>query len=178
MKRSVLAFVLLAAPMFAQIPAPSPVPDQSAAARAAAGCGPSAIVYEVKTDKHQHPTAQPEAGKALIYIIGDIAINRPLTRVGIDGDWVGANYAESYFFFPTSPGDHRLCVNWQSIHGRISKLGSALTFTAEAGKAYYFRLANDDKKEHELGMTLEAMDPAQAQFLISSTAFATSHPKK
>jgi hypothetical protein len=69
-------------------------------------------------------------------------------------------------------------MDWQSSVKRISNLGSALTFTAEAGKTYYFRTARDEKKEHELGLTLEPIDPAKAQFLISSSAFSDSHPKK
>jgi hypothetical protein len=98
--------------------------------------------------------------------------------VGIDGAWVGANHGESYFFFPISPGEHHLCIDWQSSHSRLSKLGSAVTFNAETGKTYYFRIAGDEKKKHELGLALEQLDPAKAQFLISSSALSISHPKK
>jgi len=177
-KKSVFSMVLLAAPTLAQNSTPSPLPDQAATARTAAGCGPRDISFNVKTDKAKHPTAKPESGKALVYVLSDIQTYKPLTRVGIDGLWVGANHGESYFFFPVSPGDHHLCMDWQSSVKRISNLGSALTFTAEAGKTYYFRTARDEKKEHELGLTLEPIDPAKAQFLISSSAFSDSHPKK
>ena len=53
--------VLFVAPLFAQ--------DQVAVARAAAGCGPSEVRFTVKTDKDQHPMAQPEAGKAIVYVL-------------------------------------------------------------------------------------------------------------
>ena len=174
MKKSMLAVLLFVTPVFAQ----KPPQNQAAVVLNAAGCGPNEVQFDVTTDKHQHPTAQPEAGKALIYLIGDVLFGRPTTRVGIDGVWVGANHGESYFFFPVEPGDHHLCINWQSSFKKISRLGSAVSFTAEAGKIYYYRIASDEKKEHELGLTLELLDPAKGEFLISSSAFSTSHPKK
>lgn len=59
--KTFLVIVLLAAPLFAQ--------DQAAAARTAAGCGPNEIKFTVKTDKDQHPMAQPEAGKAIVLCV-------------------------------------------------------------------------------------------------------------
>lgn len=134
--------------------------------------------FAVKTDKNQHPTAQPDAGKALVYVIGDVDLYQPTTRVGLDGAWVEANHGESYFFFPVSPEEHHLCIDWQSFHSRLSNLGPALTFSAETGKTYYFRIAGDENKKRELGLALEQLDPAKALFLISSSALSTSHPKK
>jgi hypothetical protein len=57
---SVLFLLLLfATPMLAQ--------DQ-AAALGAGGCGPEKIEFDVKTDKNQHPMAQLQPGKALVYV--------------------------------------------------------------------------------------------------------------
>jgi hypothetical protein len=53
-------FALLTLPVFAQ--------DRAAAARAAAGCGPDKVQFDVKTDKQQHSESQPEGGKALVYV--------------------------------------------------------------------------------------------------------------
>lgn len=172
MKKSMLAVLLFAAPVFAQ----SPAPDQAALTLTAVGCGPSEVKFDVKTDEHRHPTALPESGKAMVYIIGDFVMgSTPTTRVGIDGTWVGANHGNSYFFVPVDPGNHHLCVNWQSPFKSVSRIGSAANFTAEQGGTYYFRAIRDEKGG---GMGLEPVDPAKGQFLLATFAFSTSHPKK
>jgi hypothetical protein len=179
LRKFLFAFLLVASPAFAQ--------DQAAEARVAAGCGPASVEFSVKTNKAQHPAPQPESGKALVYILEEVKtddlgfkIGGVTMRLGLDGSWIGATSSQSYLFFPVDPGDHHLCANWQSSLGSRSKLGSALSLTAEAGKVYFFRAkvyAITDR-DHPLGMKLEAIDPAEAQFLISSFALSTSHPKK
>lgn len=182
MFKTIFAFLLLASPVLAQ--------DQVATARAASGCGPAQINFDVKTDKKQHPAGQVESGKALVYVIAELKTNSGLqigsvtTKVGLDSNWVGANRGQSYFFFPVEPGDHQVCANWQSSFGRYSKLGSALTFTAEPGKIYYFRTqvyaiaGNPHDQYEDYRVEFEPIDPAQGQFLISSSRFSTSKPKK
>ena len=155
------------------------------AARAEAGCGPDEIQFDVKTDKSQHPSAQLEAGKALVYVFEEekkqqnrFNIGSVTTRVGLDGKWVGANHGKSYFFFSVTPGEHRLCTQWQSSFARFSRLGSALTFTAVAGGKYYFRTEVEERDEFPAEVRLKPVDNAEGQFLISVDAFSTSHEKK
>jgi hypothetical protein len=170
--KCLLAVLLFLSPVFAQ--------DQAAAARAAAGCGPSEVQFDVKTDKNQHPVAQPQTGKALVYVFQN-ELWKATTRVGLDGAWVGANHGESYFFFPVDPGDHRLCTNWQSVHKAFSKLGSAASLTAEAGKVYYFRTKVYESQEspvHRPALKLEPLDSAEGQLLVASSSFSSSHAKK
>ena len=136
----VLGMTIFTAPLLAQ--------DQAEEARTAAGCGVNDAQFTVKRDKKQHPTAQPESGKALVYVFGDEDIDNDvslrfgdsITRWGVDATWVGATDWKSYFFFPVDPGDHRLCARRQSSFKSINKVSAALSFTAEAGKSYYFRL--------------------------------------
>jgi len=147
---------------------------------------PNEVHFDVKTDKKQHPTAQPDTGKALVYVIGDtwydhaIHIGTPPTRFGVDGTWVGANGYKSYFFFPVEPGSHRLCTNVQSKHvGPIQSFTAATSFTAEAGKTYYFRTRTSEKEVSNLvELKLVPVDPAEAQVLIAAAAFSTFHLKK
>jgi hypothetical protein len=181
--KAFLAVLLFASSLFAQ--------DQAAAARAAAGCGPNEVKFTVKTDKAQHPTAQPGAGKAMVYVFGGEAIDLGglvigkdgvTTRWGVDGVWVGAGYRNSYFFFPVDPGEHHLCVGRQAF----SKPSAALSFTAEAGKTYYFRTRSrhSNTHEHNSGAAeteLEPIDPAAAQLLIAdspSTVFQRKESKE
>jgi hypothetical protein len=161
--------------------------DQAAAARAAAGCGPSGVEFEVKADKKQHPMAQLEPGKALVYFLhvetqdgGVISRGWVTTRVGVDGNWVGANHGKSYFSLAVNPGEHALCTDWQSIHKMYSRQSAAMNLNAEAGKIYYVRTTVAETTEHqrEPAMKIEAIDSAEGQLLISSSALSTAAAKK
>jgi len=182
MKRSLLVVLLFAAPILAQ----SPATDQAAQARAAAGCGPSETHFEVTTDKNQHPLPQPETGKALVYIFRvekrtpDVHyFGKETMLAGIDGTWIGANRDDnSFLFLPLDPGSHHLCVNFDSKLKKFSRIGTATSFSAEAGKVYYFRAEIDFRMDHEFAAKLESIDPAEGQLLVASSSLSISHPKK
>jgi hypothetical protein len=148
--------------------------DDAAAARTAAGCGPSGEMFNVQTTDQKHPVGQMEPGKALVYFFVDF-INAPTMRVGVDGNWVGANDGKSYFFFPVEPGEHNICSEWQSGTFKKSseRVGEAMHLTAEAGKTYYLRLIFSYQR-----MSLEMEDEAEGHFLIGSSLFASSETKK
>jgi hypothetical protein len=176
---AVLIFVLLAIPVFAQDPI------------AAAGCGPDKVQFDVKTDKHQHIESQPEPGKALIYIFEQVKldpdalpVNLATVRVGLDGQWVGANHGKSYFSFSVDPGDHDVCAGWQTTWVKISHLASAASLSsaaslkAEPGKVYYFETNVDERSHRQPGIKIEPLDPAEAKLLLSDSSLSSSHPKK
>jgi len=148
--------------------------NQAAAARTAAGCGPSSVLFDVKTDDSKHPVGQPEDGKALVYFLVDF-LNAPTMRVGMDGKWVGASDGKSYFFFTADPGEHNVCTEWQSSTFKKSseRVGEAMHLTFEPGKTYYIRL-NFIFQRLQLDLTNEA----EAHFLIGSSLYSTSTPKK
>ena len=86
-----------------------------------AGCGPDQTKFEVERLAHSHPTGAPEPGKTLVYVFGDSELDNPAfrvgslnTRVGVDGEWVGAYGSRSYMYFSVTPGEHRLCTSQQS----------------------------------------------------------------
>jgi hypothetical protein len=150
--------------------------SQAAAARMAAGCGPNDIQFEVKTDKKQHPQAQPEAEKAIVYVFSEAFPSTLTMRTGIDGKWAGASYSGSYFFFTTGPGEHRLCMDKQSSGENLSNQGAAIAFTAEAGRIYYFTAELFDDVARPK-MKLERLDSAEGLFMVSSFSFSSSHMK-
>jgi len=159
-----------------------------------AGCGPDQTKFEVKRDSHSHPTGASEAGKVLVYVFGDseldntaIRIGALNTRVGVDGEWVGAYGSKSYMYFSVAPGEHRLCTSQQSsIKSRRDSTASATTFTAEEGKVYYFRtqptptsLAASTTTGVPNGeVELAKLDPAEAQLMMRKWGYSTSQPKK
>ena len=142
--------------------------------------------FEVKREAHSHPTGSQEPGKALVYVFGDseldntaIRIGALNTRVGVDGEWVGAYGSKSYMYFSVAPGEHRLCTSQQSsIKSRRANTASATTFTAVEGKVYYFRTSVEERTNYPPGVRIEAVDPAEGQLLVGASALSSSHPKK
>lgn len=111
-------------------------------------CGDDKIQFDVKTQKNQPQPASADPAKARIVFVefvdksnAGICIGCNFTaRVGLDGAWVGANKGNSYFAADIPPGEHHLCVDWQSSGGELrSKVGVA-ALNAEAGKVYYYQV--------------------------------------
>ncbi len=155
--------------------------DQAAIRAAEAVCGPKNVKFDAKQDATQHPVPQPAPDKALIYIVQDIGEAQctgcALTKVGLDGTWVGANQGSSYFFFTAEPGDHHLCVNWQSRLEIKSRAFAMANVTAESGKVYYFR-SRVVFTRADYTFDLDRVNSDQGKFLVASSAFSVSHPKK
>jgi len=185
------ARLLLAVPLFLIYPT-------LLAAQTGPGCGPASVKFDVSTTKQLPAAPAVQSGRALVYFLQDDlkydTEPRPTTRFGIDGTWVGATHANSYFYVFVDPGEHHLCANWQSAHfgtafGVSKRETSAVHLMAEAGKSYYFRAQDVTKKDHTGGendveilkradVVLEAIDPDEAQVLMNSFSFSASHPKK
>jgi Protein of unknown function (DUF2846) len=168
--------------------------QENSATLTQAGCGPDQARFDVKREAHSHPIGAPEPGKALVYVFGDseldnaaIHIGGLITRVGVDGAWVGAYQHKSYMYFSVAPGEHRLCTSQQSsLKSRRDNNASAITFTAVEGKVYYFStkpspaaLAGSTVSRAPSGeVELANVDPAQAQLMVPRWAYSTSQPKK
>jgi hypothetical protein len=159
--------------------------DQSTIAAAESACGPGNIQFEVNTESNQHPAALAQDGKALVYVVEvfDAPRNqlaKPTTKIGLDGTWVGANKNNSYFSIPVEPGDHHLCMAWQSRLKGYAKKIALNSFSAEPGKTYYFRARI---VEHDQGLSawftldLEPVNDDQGKLLVASSAFGAAHPK-
>ncbi len=178
MYRYLLLALVSAAPVFAQ--------NQPIDARAAAGCGPADIKFDVKTDKKQHPVTPPGPGKAMVYVIEEERmgpdmneIGHVTTRVGLDGNWVGANNGASFLSYTVEPGNHHVCSDWQTNSKADQKLSAAAELAAEAGKAYYFHvIVFIGDLKHNPYLKLEAVDEAEGLLLVSESALSTSKIKK
>jgi len=172
--KAVLAMLLLTLSVFAQ--------SKTTGTAVSPGCGPTNVTFKVKTDKRQHPVTEPDAGKALVYFLQDDAAfvprPRPTTRVGLDGSWVGATHADSYFYFPVEPGEHHLCANWQdAVTWGKSRSTAAVHFTAEAGHVYYFRALDVANSYQQPTVEVAEVESDQALTLMSTFSFSTSHRK-
>jgi len=163
--------VLGTSPAFAQV--------QAATARTAAGCGPSQVQFDVKLDDTLHVLAQPEAGKAIVYVFED-DFTGPTMRIGVDGSWAGATNGKSFIYFSNAPGEHNVCTEWQSnVFKKTSeRVGGAISLNLEAGKVYYLRMTFEEVTKASGRIKLDLTDNAEGQFLLSSSALSNSHPKK
>ena len=177
MKRLLLTLLVWTLPLLAQAQTTDP--------RVAAGCGPLHSEFSVKVDKSDHNLLPPDPGKALVYVIvqerpdTSIKIGDITTRVGLDGNWVAANHGPSYALFAVDPGDHRICVDWQSSLEARQKLNGAVNLSAQAGKIYFYRttLHTGSPGENE-GLWFGAVDPAEGQLLVSKTGKSAWKEKK
>jgi len=101
-------------------------------------CGDDGVKFDVSTLKDQPAPAPPPAGSAQIVFVEEqnarASFHMVTVRYGVDGNWAGANYGDSYFVLNVTPGTHHLCVNAQGD----KKAVGVTSFTAEAGKVYYY----------------------------------------
>lgn len=150
-------------------------------------CGPSKTKFDVTLNGSQAVPARAEVGKALIYVIEVFRrppgeIGAPTIRVGLDGAWVGANHGTSYLSFTVNPGEHHLCTNWQSVFKRLSDQHSLTSFTAEAGKTYFFRVQTHVESEGRGSevwyIDLQPINPDEGKYLIASSPLSVSQAKR
>lgn len=161
--------------------------DASAVIAAEAACGPPAVEFHIKTDTVQHPVAQPDPGKALVYVILDEkfqTVRAVTARVGMDGAWMGANRGNSYLFFSTDPGEHHLCTDWVSGLLPTGRLVSLAHFTAEPGHVYYFRVRTSGgpssymkDSERSASIDMDLVNSDEGKLLVASSPWSNSTPK-
>jgi hypothetical protein len=101
-------------------------------------CGDDGVKFDVTTLKNQPAPEPPPAGSAQIVFVEEqnarASFSLVTVRYGVDGNWAGANYGDSYFVLNVTPGVHHLCVSAQGD----KKAVGVTSFTAEAGKVYYY----------------------------------------
>jgi hypothetical protein len=159
----------------------APVNAQNQPATVASACGPKDVIFDVKQDGSLHTLAQPEAGKALVYIIQERGIvcgpGPCITKVGLDGVWVGAFRKNSYLFSSVEPGEHHVCANVQA-GGGLGELKGLAHFTAEAGKVYYLRVYADRFDNLPAILDIGPIDSDEAKYLIVTSPLSVSQPRK
>lgn len=155
-------------------------------------CGSDKVQFEVTTAKHPPAPAPPAEGKAQIIFIEALDRNlacwscgSPTSRYGMDGAWVGATQGNSYFTVDIAPGEHHLCMDWQSAFGRLrQKIGMA-EITAEAGKVYYFEAKvklkeynGGDSSDVDRDLNFVEVSGDEGRFRLRASALATATARK
>ncbi len=159
--------------------------DSPSLAAAEAACGPAQVQFDARATKDAPASAvaQPEPGKSLVYVVEvfDRAVNqisRPTLRIGLDGNWVGADKADSYLSFSVDPGEHHLCARWQSHLKQFSEKAAFAGLTADPGKVYYFRARILEGGGSSFSLDLSPVNQDEGKYLVASSVPSVSHPKK
>lgn len=155
-----------------------PATAQTAAAVYQQACGPRDASFDVQLVKGQ-PLAAPEPGKAIVYFVQDTLGWHYATRVGLDGNWVGAIKNSSYLSVTVALGEHHTCVDWQKVRHSRAQFAH---FTAEAGKTYYFLIRSYNTRSG-IGAGTDVLefgpvDRDEALFLIASSLRSIAKPMK
>ena len=151
-------------------------------------CGKDELRFNVTTEKDQPTSGAPSAGKAQIILVENMDtplyrfwLRRPTIRIGVDGAWVGANHGDSYFTLAVDPGEHHLCVDWQSGSRSLKQKAGLGSFTAKPGKVYYYqakvglREISRDLTERSLELAPLDEDNGKYRVKISQVSTATPH---
>ena len=141
-------------------------------------CGPLKAKMKVHTEKGEHSLGILPLNKALVYVIQEHQMTVKVlgafpTRVALDGQWVGGNHSESYFYFPVDGGEHQVCAEWE-IEFRNHILPVAFAkFTAEPGKTYFLReRVTFAGLDGERSIRLEPMSLEEGKLLVSKLPYS------
>ena len=153
---------------------------QAQSTSVASACGKPTIKFDVRTSPIISPGLEPD--KAVVFIIERDLTTRtfvtPSTRLGMDGEWLGATSGDSYSFFVVTPGIHHLCADTK--FGGVGGEGQAfLHFNAKPGATYFFEVRNmrvgDPKWSEELrDVALEQLDEDEGEYLLLMSTFVSS----
>lgn len=151
-------------------------------------CGDDKVTFDVKTEKGQPVPPAPDAGKAQVIVIENFEQNQGFcigckvtTRVGMDGAWVGANHGNSYFALAVEPGEHHLCVDWQSALGTLKKKVGLASLTAQAGQVYYYQIKVREMHYDsgtEMNLSLTPLNEDEGKYLVKVDPLSTFTAKK
>lgn len=149
----------------------------------ASACGQPTVKFDVKPASAVSPASEPDKA-VIVFIERDLTTRTfvtPSTRLGMDGEWLGANKGDSYSFFVVTPGVHHLCA--VTKFGGVGGAGQAfLHFNAEPGTTYFFEVRNmrvgDPKGTEELrDVALTQVDEDEGKYLLLMSAFVSSQRK-
>jgi hypothetical protein len=103
-----------------------------------------------------------------------------IVKFGMDGEWKGATWGNSFVSLPVDPGLHHICANWQGRAKSLNEIVALHSLNAEAGKSYFYgiRVAETGSAGGPYGFTLAPLDPDEARMLLEAYPMSKLTPKK
>ena len=146
--------------------------------KAEAACGDPSVKFHVLWGQYPFVLPPIAAGMARIYIIElGVPFYNPITRIGLDGNWIGATRGGSYIVLSVAAGQHHLCSLLQSGRAVIPSLAN---LTAVAGATYYFLSSLSAPSEFTTqpidvdAIQSAGIDPDKAKLLLAESNPAVS----
>lgn len=145
-------------------------------------CGNPAIKFDVKTSDSMSAVPQPDAGKAIVVFVAKDggSARASITRVAIDGGWVGATHGSSYFYFSVGPGVHHVCTvtKFNQFWANPQDIAAA-HFTAVAGETYFFEAKNYTFADtQQFDVTLMPLDSDEGPIAIGNLPVSEYREKR
>jgi len=143
-------------------------------------CGAKGASFQITKQKGDPVPNSPSPDKAMLIFVqrNERCVGCSVTRMGVDGAWVGANKGDSYFAVAVAPGEHHVCANWGAPLARTESKIELTDFQAEAGKVYYFETDVESYGDHSAPtMKLKQLSADEGAFLVSRSELAVSVPK-
>lgn len=176
--KSLLIALVLSVPLVA-------LPSAHAAAKTAVttACGPNSTKFELQKGPQGQRLGAPPNGMANVYVIEKDAFGLYKhsygikTRVGLDGHWIGGNFANGYVAFTVTSGKHHLCSNWQTKFFYNPQPTYLASFTAKAGHTYYFTAAVYQGKSAPFPIVLKRVNADEGSYLLSTARRTISKVK-
>jgi hypothetical protein len=171
MKHAVTSFLLCALFVIGNQLRATTLPD---------ACGDEKVKVDVAVQK---PSSAPPAANAttatLVFVqrLGGSCIGCSVSRVGLDGTWIGANKGASFFSVTTAPGDHHVCALWEAPLAKIENRVGLTDFEALAGQIYYFETEITPRSTGEFALRMKPISADMGTFLVSRSKQSVAIPK-
>ena len=140
-------------------------------------CGPDSASFSVRMAPSEPSLAIPPSSGARVVLFAEDVNGLQgcwlLSRIGVDGRWIGAVCMQSYVSAEIEPGPHRLCADLQQRRGLQHT--ALYSFIAESDKVYYFRT---EILGGQFNVHLTALNDAEGRLLLStrSQSVASQRP--
>jgi hypothetical protein len=154
--------------------------NQLRAATLPDACGDDKTKVDVAA--HEPSSAPPTANATsatLVFVqrLVESCIGCSVTRVGLDGTWIGANKGASFFPVTTAPGEHHVCAFWEAPGARIENKIGLTELEALAGQIYYFEIEIGPRSTGEFAMRLKPISADMGAFFVSRSKQSVATPK-
>ncbi len=128
-------------------------------------CGPDSARFSVRMVSSRPSLATPPTSRARVVVFAEDVNGLQgcwlLSRIGVDGHWIGAVCMQSYVSAEIEPGPHRLCADLQQRRGLQHT--ALYDFTAGSDKVYYFRV---EVLGGQFNVHLTALNDAEGRLLL------------
>jgi len=131
-------------------------------------CGPNDVSFTFNSQKSAPPAASANQATLVVVQRAGLCIGCSVTRIGVDGAWVGANKGRTFFAVPIEAGEHHVCADWAAPLASTEARIGLTDFQAEPGKSYYFETVIERNGENEAPrMILKQLSPDMGAFLVA-----------